>query len=102
MYVALIVRRIAEDRDRYNINLFTTEAKAINHHRHFAIMYFNDLLKTGYLSTEHNNNKLEKHTMIKDGQRVLKSVNIGTLEKLFEKFTYGEYKWYITNDLTPQ
>ena len=102
MYIALIVRRMADDHVNYYMNLFTTKTKAIDFQRYQATKYFNFLLNEDYLKDEHNNNKLEQHITIEEGKRYLKDYNIATLKKLFKQFTFGEYLWYISDDQTPR
>ena len=102
MYITLIISQIADNHNRYITTLFTTKAKAINYIRKFATEFFNEMLSGGYINIEDNMNVLEKHIILKNGQYILKkSVSVDTLDKLFEQFSEGVVKWFISDDETP-
>ena len=102
MYITLIVRQMAENHSNYTTNLFTTKQKAINFIRKFAYEFFNEMLSRGYINIEENMNTLEKYITLKNGQYIFKkSVSVDTLDELFEQFSGGVIKWFISDNETP-
>ena len=60
------------------------------------------MLSRGYVKIEENMNILEKHITFKNGKYIFKkSVSVDTLDKLFEQFSEGVVKWFISDNETP-